>query len=70
MAIIKVMPGEAIISGFRGVLDYYYYCGLAVVRKWPASPGHKRSPEVEAGWSAFTAASRLWTQLSPEVQRS
>lgn len=70
MAVIKTMPSEAIISGFRGTLDYYYNMGLACVRRWPRSPGHRRAPAVEAGWPAFTAASRLWTQLSPEVQRS
>lgn len=52
------------------MLDYFYTNGLACVRRWPRSPGHRRSPAVQAGWPAFTAASRLWTQLSPEVQRS
>lgn len=70
MAVITSMPQEAIISGFRGVLDYYYYMGLACVRRWPRSPGHLRTPAVMSTWAAFADASRLWGQLSPTVQRS
>ena len=70
MAVIKAMPSEAIISGYKGTLDYYYNMGLACVRRWPRSPGHLRTPAVMSTWEAFATASRLWMQLSPEVQRS
>ena len=58
----------SIIRGFRGTLDYYVWKGIACVRKWPRSPGHKRAPAVEAQWPAFTMATQLWVKLSPEVQ--
>lgn len=64
------MPGERIISGFKGTLDYYYYMGVACVRKWPVSPGHNRTPSVQAQWSTFTDASRLWNQMSPTVRQA
>jgi len=70
MARIDVMPSEAIISGFKGKLDFYYNMGIACVRKWPRSPGHKRAPAVEAQWAAFSYAAKEWLNLSPEVQRS
>ena len=70
MAVIREMPSEAIISGFRGSLDYYYNMGLACVRKWPRSPGHLRTQAVMSTWGAFADASRLWSKLSPEVQRT
>lgn len=70
MAVITSMPNEAIISGFKGVIDFYYNMGLACVRRWPRSPGHRRAPAVESTWAAFADASRLWGQLSPTVQRS
>jgi len=70
MAIIKEMVGEKIIAGFRGKVDFYYYCGLAVARRWPKSPGSRRSPSVRAWWLPFTTASRLWRELSPEVRRT
>lgn len=68
MAIITSMPQEAIISGFKGVLDYYYYMGLACVRRWPRSPGHLRTPAVMSTWSAFAEASRLWNTLSIPIR--
>lgn len=68
MAVIKAMPSEAIISGFKGTLDFYYNMGLACVRKWPRSPGRRRTPAVEAQWSAFSWAASNWNSLDPEVQ--
>ncbi|MBA7643921.1 hypothetical protein ES703_51655 [subsurface metagenome] len=68
MAVIKVMPSEAIISGFKGTLDFYYNMGLACVRRWPRSPGHLRTQAVMSTWSAFGYASGEWKNLSPEVQ--
>jgi len=38
------------------------------VRKWPRKPDPRGIPEVEAHWEAFAYASRLWSQLTPEVQ--
>ncbi|MBA7586464.1 hypothetical protein ES708_28465 [subsurface metagenome] len=70
MAKIKALPGQKVISGFKGVIDYYVWKGIACVRSWPRSPGHKRAPAVEAQWSAFAEASKLWTELSPEVREA
>lgn len=69
MAKITVMPHEAIISGFRGVIDYYYYMGQPCCRIWPRSPGHIRAAPVMAQWPIFTLAVRLWNELSPELRR-
>ncbi|MBA7543141.1 hypothetical protein ES705_35468 [subsurface metagenome] len=68
MAKLKVLPHEGIISGLKGKVDFYYWMGIPVVRRWPKSPGHRRAPAVEAQWPAFTIASQLWSDLSPEVQ--
>ena len=68
MAIITTFPAEDIISGFKGSIDYYIHAGLRCVRSWPRSPGHKRTPAVEAQWPAFKIASQLWNQLSPEIR--
>lgn len=70
MAKITRMPSTAIIDGFKGTLDYYVHDGQACVRSWPRSPGKKRSVAVEEQWPAFTIASRLWNELSPEIQAS
>ena len=70
MAILKHMIGEKVISGFKGVIDFYYYMGIPCARTWPHSPGHKRSPEVMAGWPAFTYSVREWNNISPVVRRA
>ncbi|MBA7576225.1 hypothetical protein ES708_18064 [subsurface metagenome] len=68
MAKITKMPGLRVISGFKGTLDFYVCRGIACVRSWPRSPGHKRAPAVEARWPAFATASKLWNELSPEIR--
>lgn len=70
MAKVAALPAKGIISGFKGTLDFYIHDGQACVRRWPRSPGKKRSAAVEAQWPAFTYAARLWSTLSPEVQDS
>ncbi len=62
------MPHQAIIDGFKGSIDFYYYMGIAVARSWPKSPGKERSPAVMAQWPVFSYASREWANLSPEMQ--
>lgn len=80
MAKLKALPSLAIISGFRGKVDYYINhqsCdpelgmpGIPCARMWPRSPGHKRAPAVEAQWPAWTIASRLWTLMDDEIQQA
>jgi len=68
MAILKALPSLAIISGYKGTLDFYYTMGIPVCRSWPRSPGSDRAVAVKEQWPVFTAAARLWPLLSEEVQ--
>jgi len=78
MAKLANVPALDIISGFKGVIDFYVNYqsgnrevagkGIPCARRWPRSPGHRRAPAVEAQWSAFSTAASLWNQLSDEVQ--
>lgn len=70
MAIIKKMPGQKIIDGFKGTLDFYVHMGLNCVRSWPKSPGHDRSPPVQAGWPAFTWSVKNWPNLALVVKEA
>lgn len=70
MAKLKNMVAQKVIDGFKGTLDFYYYMGIACVRRWPKSPGRLRSPAVRATWGEFTYASREWSNLSPEFRRT
>jgi hypothetical protein len=64
------MPEAAIIAGYKGRIDFYYWHGLPIARSWPKSPGRQRSAPVQAQWPAFTTASREWAKLSPAVQEA
>ena len=68
MAKLAVLPEQAIISGFKGKVDFYLWKGLPVARAWPRSPGHVRAPAVEAQWPIFSYAAKAWATLSDEVQ--
>ncbi|MBA7568974.1 hypothetical protein ES708_10711 [subsurface metagenome] len=70
MAKLLRLPSLAIIDGFKGSVDFYVHRGIVCARAWPRSPGHRRAQAVEARWPAFTVASRLWNQLSPEVRQA
>lgn len=70
MAKVVALPAKGIISGFKGTLDFYIHDGQTCVRRWPKSPGKKRSAAVEAQWPTFTYATRFWNTLSPEIQAS
>jgi len=78
MSRLTALPSMDIISGFRGVIDFYIYhpsCvavtgvkGTPCARRWPRSPGHRRAPAVEAGWVAFSYIAKQWNTLDPETQ--
>lgn len=68
MATLTALPETAIISGFKGSVDFYVYMGIPVARSWPRSPGRLRAPSVEAQWPVFSYAAKEWNNLSPDVQ--
>ena len=70
LAKLTSIPEQAIIDGFKGVIDFYVHDTIPCVRKWPRSPGKRRSPAVEAQWLAFAWAAANWNSLSPEVQQA
>jgi len=80
MARLEALPSLDIISGFRGLIDYYIYypsCpvetgvkGTPCARRWPRSPGHRRAPAVEAAWVAFSYIAKQWNTLDHEIQQA
>ena len=68
MAIVKEMPSEAIIGGFKGRLDFYYWMGIAICRKWPSKPSQERNFHVRSQWPAFTIAAHAWKDLPASIQ--
>lgn len=61
------MPGQKIIDGFKGKIDFSYYMGLPVARKWPRSQGKSQTPASVAQWPMFTYVQQLRPQVSPFV---
>lgn len=70
MGKLTVMPQQAIISGFKGKVDFYVYMGIPCFRKWPKSPGKLRAPAVMATWDAFSYSANKWLLLPDEIRES
>lgn len=68
MAKLLAMPEQAIIDGFKGIVDFYVYMGVPCARAWPKSPGSARSSAVMAQWPLFTYVSREWNNLSQTMR--
>ena len=78
MAKLLALPELDIISGFRGVIDFYVNfqtcptetgeLGQPCARRWPRSPGHRRAAAVEAQWQDFTIATQAWNELDKEIK--
>lgn len=68
LAKIKKLPSQAIISGFKGKLDFYVHDGQSCARSWPRSPGKRRSLNVEAQWPAFRYATQAWITLPEDIK--
>ncbi len=70
MAIIKEMLGKKQIDGFKGKLDFYYYMGLPIARRWPRSQGNSQTPASVAQIPKFIYCSQLFRQVSPFVYQT
>lgn len=68
MAKIAEMPNEIIVSGFKGILDYYVWMGIPCVRSWPSRRTLPHSPAEQAQWPIFATAITVWTQADDETR--
>lgn len=67
MAIITRMPSRNIVNALRGVLDFYTWCDLVIVRKWPRAPERSRNPAVMATAARFMDVNKLAPDLTETV---
>lgn len=67
MVVIVELPGRKIIDGFKGKVDFYYYMGVPVARKWPRSQGRSQTQASVAQWPMFSYAARSAITCSPVV---
>ena len=68
MAKLTAMPSKDIVDAFRGTLDFYRWCDLVIVRKWPRSPGRLRNPYVMATGARFAYVNQMASTISPDLQ--
>lgn len=68
MARLLAMPAQAIVDGFKGVLDFYLWKGIACVRKWPYHPKRKPYPAEKANQDRFARGARAWDPLPEHVK--
>jgi len=68
MAKLTTMPAEAIVDAFKGTIDFFYYRGTPVVRKWPHWPKRTPLPDERANQETFTYAARSWIELPEYVK--
>jgi len=59
-----------VIDGFKGVIDFYVWCGIPCARTWPRPPSEPRSKAVKEQWPVFKAAANTWHLVSPVVQQA
>jgi len=68
MAKLDAIPAEAIVSGFKGTIDFYVWRGIACARSWPRTPTMARSPAVQAQWPIFAIAITAWNHTPTYVR--
>ncbi len=54
------------IMGFKGKLDFYYWKGIPVVRKWPYTPRSHLTSSTRAQWPKFALVSTSYSAQSAQ----
>lgn len=62
------MPSQAIIDGFKGVIDFYYCMGIPCARKWPLWTKRVPYPAERANQEAFAYAAKMWKGLPEYIK--
>lgn len=63
------MPNRAIVDSLKGSVDFYFWMGIPVARRWPYYPPRDPHP-AEAAWQAiFGYCAGLWNQLSTLIKQ-
>lgn len=69
MARLTAMPNQAIVDTLAGVIDFYYWKGIPVARKWPHWPARVAHAEEKAAQERFAYAQQMWVFL-PEFLKA
>ncbi len=67
MAKIAAMPSMDIVNSLRGVLDFYVWCNLVIVRKWPKAPDRSRNDLVMSTAEKFKYVNQAASTLTADI---
>lgn len=70
MAVITQLPPMEVIQSHKGVLDYYYWRGLYVVRQWPRKSAHPITPNMAVTLPVLAAYSKALATLTPALYQA
>lgn len=68
MAVLDSMPDPATIGAMRGLVDYYYWKGLAVARKWPKKDQQPQTPGEAYNNARFKVVAVATGAISTETK--
>lgn len=68
MAKLTALPQQAIIDGFKGVIDYYVHKGQVCVRRWPRYTPRPPHPNEGANQQRFAYINQLAPTLPEYVK--
>lgn len=55
------------ILGLKGILDFYNWKGLNVVRSWPQTAPSSLTPATKAQWSWFRHITKQWPMIDASL---
>lgn len=68
MAVLKVMPHQAIVDSLKGVIDFYYWKGIPCARAWPHWPKRVPTPAEKTNQDSFAYCQHQWKQLPEYIK--
>jgi len=64
---LATVPARSIVLGFKGIIDFYSWKGVVVVRRWPRKPTQPRSAAVQDQWADFKAVTQGFKTIDETV---
>lgn len=68
MVRLATLPNKAIIDGFKGVIDFYQWKGIACARRWPRWKPRTPTPIEATNQQHFAYINRLWSSLPANLK--
>lgn len=70
MAVLKTLPEREIIDGYRGVIDFSYWKGLWIARRWPRFNPASITPATKAQQPPFAYVNKQAHTVSASVRNA